>query len=146
MYDVYVYQSALSAAERHFESAAKSGLEALGLLVGRAFSFNGHTYAVAEEYVTAPNDATSVSVRFSREAFSRLSASLRNGKMVVGWAHSHPGYGCFLSATDVRTQDVYFGESYHAALVVDPLRRQRKFFKLQGQGYYEVPYAVVRKK
>ena len=27
-------------------------------------------------------------------------------EVVVGWYHSHPGFGCWLSATDVNTQQV----------------------------------------
>jgi hypothetical protein len=26
--------------------------------------------------------------------------------MVVGWYHSHPGFGCWLSGTDINTQQV----------------------------------------
>jgi len=26
--------------------------------------------------------------------------------MVVGWYHSHPGFGCWLSSVDVNTQQV----------------------------------------
>jgi 26S proteasome regulatory subunit N11 len=26
--------------------------------------------------------------------------------MVVGWYHSHPGFGCWLSSVDVQTQQV----------------------------------------
>ena len=28
--------------------------------------------------------------------------------MVVGWYHSHPGFGCWLSSVDVNTQQVSF--------------------------------------
>ena len=27
--------------------------------------------------------------------------------MVVGWYHSHPGFGCWLSGVDINTQQVY---------------------------------------
>jgi len=27
-------------------------------------------------------------------------------EMVVGWYHSHPGFGCWLSSVDVNTQQV----------------------------------------
>lgn len=27
-------------------------------------------------------------------------------EMVVGWYHSHPGFGCWLSGTDINTQQV----------------------------------------
>ncbi|PJF38403.1 MAG: hypothetical protein CUN55_17385, partial [Phototrophicales bacterium] len=26
---------------------------------------------------------------------------------VVGWYHSHPGFGCWLSGTDIHTQQSY---------------------------------------
>lgn len=29
-------------------------------------------------------------------------------EMVVGWYHSHPGFGCWLSSVDVNTQQVRF--------------------------------------
>jgi len=145
MFDVYLSAAALEAAEDHFRSASWQGKEAMGLLVGRAFTHDGRVYAVVEEYVTADNDATAVHVRFSREAFSDLSRKL-NGRQVVGWAHSHPDYGCFLSSTDVATQETLFPESYHFALVVDPVRRQKQCFKVRASQYVPVSFAVIRKK
>lgn len=33
--------------------------------------------------------------------------------MVVGWYHSHPGFGCWLSGVDINTQQVvYYLYSY----------------------------------
>lgn len=42
---------------------------------------------------------------------------------VVGWYHSHPGYGCWLSGIDVSTQllNQKFQEPW-VAIVIDPLR------------------------
>jgi 26S proteasome regulatory subunit N11 len=33
-------------------------------------------------------------------------------EMVVGWYHSHPGFGCWLSSVDVQTQQVRATISY----------------------------------
>ncbi|PIO73115.1 hypothetical protein TELCIR_04923 [Teladorsagia circumcincta] len=44
-------------------------------------------------------------------------------EMVVGWYHSHPGFGCWLSSVDVSTQQSF--EALHpraVALVVDPIQ------------------------
>ncbi len=146
MFDVYLSATALEAAEEHFRAASWDGKEALGLLVGRAFVHEGRSYAVAEEYVTAENEATAVSVKFSREAFSKLSEKLSDGKQVVGWAHSHPDFGCFLSSTDIATQEAFFTEAYHFAMVVDPVRREKQCFKVQNSRYVPVSFAVIRKK
>ncbi|MFH1056299.1 MAG: Mov34/MPN/PAD-1 family protein [Candidatus Micrarchaeota archaeon] len=146
-FDVYLKEKAFSKINSHFQENASSGLEALGFLVGSVFSNEGRKFVVVEDYLTAENEATSVTVRFSREAFKTLSEKLsENGEIIVGWCHSHPGYGCFLSSTDVRTQKVFFPEEFHVAMVCDPLRKECKIFRVSGEEEMEVSFAVVRKK
>ena len=44
-------------------------------------------------------------------------------EMVVGWYHSHPGFGCWLSGTDMNTQQSFEALNPRAvALVVDPIQ------------------------
>ena len=44
-------------------------------------------------------------------------------EMVVGWYHSHPGFGCWLSGTDMNTQSSFEALNPRAvALVVDPIQ------------------------
>ncbi len=64
----------------------------------------------------------------------------------LGWWHSHPSFGCFLSTTDVNTQSNIFYEPYHVALVVDPVRDYFRFFTLDKgakDGYKELHYAIL---
>lgn len=43
--------------------------------------------------------------------------------MVVGWYHSHPGFGCWLSGVDVNTQQSFEALNQRAvAVVVDPIQ------------------------
>ena len=44
---------------------------------------------------------------------------------MVGWYHSHPGYGCWLSGIDVNTQmlNQEYTEPF-LAIVIDPIRTQ----------------------
>lgn len=37
-----------------------------------------------------------------------LLVSYFRPEMVVGWYHSHPGFGCWLSGVDINTQQVGF--------------------------------------
>ena len=42
---------------------------------------------------------------------------------VVGWYHSHPGFGCWLSSTDISTQQSFEKLCKRAvAVVVDPIQ------------------------
>ena len=43
--------------------------------------------------------------------------------MVVGWYHSHPGFGCWLSGVDINTQQSFEALNERAvAVVVDPIQ------------------------
>ena len=44
-------------------------------------------------------------------------------EMVVGWYHSHPGFGCWLSSVDVNTQQSFEALNERAvSVVVDPIQ------------------------
>jgi 26S proteasome regulatory subunit N11 len=47
----------------------------------------------------------------------------RRPEMVVGWYHSHPGFGCWLSSVDIQTQQAFEKLTARAvAVVVDPIQ------------------------
>ncbi len=49
-------------------------------------------------------------------------------EMVVGWYHSHPGFGCWLSGVDINTQQSFEALSERAvAVVVDPIQSVKGF-------------------
>jgi len=79
--------------------------------------------------------------------FRRLKKrSADDSLRVVGWWHSHPDFGCFLSKTDLKTQIYFFPESYQVALVVDPIKDDLQFYTLDKnteKGYKEVSYAIL---
>jgi COP9 signalosome complex subunit 5 len=87
---------------------ARSGgnIEVMGDIVGKAI---GDTVYILDSYAL-PVDATETRVHTQEEtysyqvAFSELSAEVGRMDTVVGWYHSHPGYGPWLSGIDVQTQ------------------------------------------
>lgn len=57
---------------------------------------------------------------FSYQELIKKVGRLEN---VMGWYHSHPGYGCWLSGIDVGTQTLHqTGNEPFLAVVVDPVR------------------------
>lgn len=155
MFDVYIKQSAVDKAEEYFASLASQRLEGMGLLIGVNCEHNGKSFVMVNEFMTTDTASTAVSVRFSSSAFEKLSQQLKSkvGDFVVGWVHSHPAYGCFLSSTDVSTQRRFFNEDFHVAAVFDPLRTEKfghlgamakRFYRLNRNGYCEVSFAVVK--
>lgn len=77
--------------------------------------------------------ATAVSLVFTAETWMDLHRRLRRGNVttIVGWYHSHPGYGIFLSATDSASHTTLFNaEPWYLAMVVDPTTSRCGFFYL----------------
>ena len=41
---------------------------------------------------------------------------------VVGWFHTHPGWGVFLSGKDINSHETFFAEPYHVAMELESVR------------------------
>lgn len=61
---------------------------------------------------------------------------------IVGWYHTHPDFGVFLSHHDLFIQHNFFSQPLQVAYVVDPIRQTRGFFHWRDRtmeptgGYY----------
>lgn len=106
---------------------ARSGgsIEIMGLMQGKII---GDTFVVTDAF-RLPVEGTETRVNASAEAeeyivqyFDSCRDSGRE-ENAVGWYHSHPGYGCWLSGIDVSTQMLQ--QSHNdpfLAVVIDPDR------------------------
>jgi proteasome lid subunit RPN8/RPN11 len=48
--------------------------------------------------------------------------------VIVGWYHTHPGFGIFLSNMDLFIHHNFFTQKWHIALVLDPVGQKSGFF------------------
>ena len=106
---------------------ARSGgtIEVMGLMTG---SIEHETFIVTDA-IRLPVEGTETRVNAADEANEYIVRYLERNREVgraenaVGWYHSHPGYGCWLSGIDVATQ--FNWQSYQdpfVAIVIDPDR------------------------
>ncbi|KAL3779130.1 hypothetical protein HJC23_003114 [Cyclotella cryptica] len=99
-------------------------MEVMGLMLGQ---FVDEYTINCVDVFAMPQSGTSVSVEavdpvFQTKMLDMLQQTGR-GEMVVGWYHSHPGFGCWLSSTDINTQSSFEALNARAvALVVDPIQ------------------------
>lgn len=62
-------------------------------------------------------------VMLCKKTENMFAVLLIRPEMVVGWYHSHPGFGCWLSGVDINTQQSFEALSERAvAVVVDPIQ------------------------
>jgi proteasome lid subunit RPN8/RPN11 len=67
------------------------------------------------------------SFEFTNEAQHEIHETLHSqfpGMRILGWFHTHPGYGIFLSSADQFIDEHYFREPYHVAIVLDPTKEE----------------------
>ena len=50
-------------------------------------------------------------------------------RKIVGWQHTHPNYGIFLSNYDTFIQENFFNLPFQIAYVIDPIQNLRGFFQ-----------------
>ncbi|KAL6120500.1 hypothetical protein NUSPORA_02766 [Nucleospora cyclopteri] len=99
-------------------------LEVMGLMLGE---FVDEYNVKVVDVFAMPQSGTGVTVEavdpiFQTKMMDILKATGRT-ETVVGWYHSHPGFGCWLSSTDVSTQSAFEAICKRAvAVVVDPIQ------------------------
>merc|ERR1711916_300580 len=98
--------------------------EVMGLMLGEFV--DDYTVRVVDVFAM-PQSGTGVSVEavdpvFQTKMLDMLKQTGRN-EMVVGWYHSHPGFGCWLSGVDINTQQSFEQLNQRAvAVVIDPIQ------------------------
>jgi proteasome lid subunit RPN8/RPN11 len=73
------------------------------------------------------------SVTYTPESWRYINDKLAemypaNEAVIIGWYHTHPGFGIFLSGMDQFIHQNFFTQTWHIALVLDPLAKRSGFF------------------
>ncbi|OAP57362.1 hypothetical protein AYL99_08100 [Fonsecaea erecta] len=125
-YFTHVRISALALLKMTTHARSGGSIEIMGLMIGYV---SGRSLVITDAFrlpvegtetrVNAHADADEYMVNFgiaSREGGGQLENA-------VGWYHSHPGYGCWLSGIDVHTQKTHqMVNDPFVAVVIDPDR------------------------
>ncbi|EAW86930.1 COP9 constitutive photomorphogenic homolog subunit 5 (Arabidopsis), isoform CRA_b [Homo sapiens] len=124
-YFKYCKISALALLKMVMHARSGGNLEVMGLMLGKV---DGETMIIMDSFAL-PVEGTETRVNAQAAAYEYMAAYIENAKQVgrlenaIGWYHSHPGYGCWLSGIDVSTQmlNQQFQEPF-VAVVIDPTR------------------------
>ena len=110
----------------------KTKNESGGVLVGNVIEAFGKTNIMIRGFIEAKHtEATPSTLTFTHDTWNDIHAVMEkkypNLKM-VGWIHTHPGFGVFLSEYDKFIHESVFNEAYQVAYVVDPVQETEGFF------------------
>lgn len=132
--DILMDEPALRAAQNHALSSLNR--EVAGVLIGsRPEKQPDGRYIVHifDTIIARHTVMQGASVTYTPESWRYLNDTLRerypdDTAVMVGWYHTHPGFGIFLSGMDLFIHQNFFTQIWHVAMVLDPRARTSGFF------------------
>ncbi len=130
--DKRVYISQPVYKEIHRFTQNKTTNESGGVLVGDVIEEFGKKNVVISAFVEAKySKATPTTFKFTHETWDYIHKEIdekHKGKKIVGWIHTHPDFGIFLSEYDKFIQSNFFNEDSQVAYVIDPIQGEEGFY------------------
>ena len=128
--NIYISQSAYKAIHRFTRN--KTTNESGGFLVGSIIEEFGKTNILIEAFIEAKYaQGTPTTLTFTHETWDHCHHEVEkrySKSRIVGWIHTHPNFGIFLSEYDKFIQENFFKEDYQIAYVVDPIQNIEGFY------------------
>lgn len=124
----------------HLHSQGEHG----GFLIGRKQEIKtAEEYEIiVERFVPIPQRSDASRLVIHQDHYRTVELALKTNEEIVGWGHTHPGFGVFLSSFDKKQHQRFFPEPWQIAYVMDNQAHERAAYHLvQGQckrlgGYY----------
>jgi proteasome lid subunit RPN8/RPN11 len=150
-FPVFLTQAALLYTNMH--ASSRLDVEVGGLLAGQACldPQSGLPFLIIIGAISARfTHQSSVHLTFTQNSLVDLYARMEEqypGRQIVGWYHTHPSMGVFLSQYDTWLHEHFFPEPWQVALVIEPVNRSSGFFIRQQSsrldpdiyyGFYEL--------
>jgi proteasome lid subunit RPN8/RPN11 len=107
---------------------SETQVEVGGFLVGY---LDGDTAHVTNVFPAKHAVGAATQLTFNHDSWNAIYEQLETepeGSSLIGWFHSHPNFGVFLSEHDQFIQTNFFKQDGQITIVVDPIRGRRGWF------------------
>lgn len=127
---VYIRQDIYKKIHKFTEN--KTVNESGGILLGTVVDEFNKTNIIISGFIEAKYcEATPTTLKFTHETWEyiyKIQEKKFDGLKILGWIHTHPDFGVFLSEYDLFIQNNFFKEDYQIAHVVDPIRLEEGIY------------------
>lgn len=128
---VYIKQSVYKELEKF--ASSNTDKELGSILIGSYAEELGKTHVVISQWIEAKyTDASAATLTFTHESWDYIHKEHEKRypeEKIIGWQHTHPNYGIFLSNYDMFIQENFFNMPFQIAYVIDPVQNLRGFFQ-----------------
>jgi proteasome lid subunit RPN8/RPN11 len=129
-FQAVVRRSALNDIYRH--GHASPDVEICGVLVGNVYRDDAGPFLYVEAGIRGEHAGSQgAQVTFTPETWAHVQEEMEKHhpeKKILGWYHTHPGFGVFLSGMDLFIQENFFGQPWQTAYVYDPVSGEEGLF------------------
>lgn len=139
---IFLDRRAADAIERH--ALSDTSVELGGILLGKECldPSTGEAFVWITQSLEAKHYAnTQASFTYTHDSWEEITRErdLRFPESdIVGWYHTHPSFGIFLSHHDLFIHHNFFAQPLQVAYVVDPINQTRGFFQWRDGGMTQV--------
>jgi proteasome lid subunit RPN8/RPN11 len=139
---IFLERRAADAIERH--ALSDTTVELGGILLGKECldQSTGQPFVWITQSLEAKHYAnTQASFTYTHESWEEITRQrdrLYPQHDIVGWYHTHPSFGIFLSHHDLFIHENFFAQTLQVAYVVDPINQTRGFFHWRNGGMVQV--------
>lgn len=128
--NIYIAQNIYK--EIHKFTKDKTTNESGGILVGNIIKEFDKTNIVIRGFIEAKYcEGTPTTLTFTHQTWEYVHKEVEKKfpqYKIVGWIHTHPNFGIFLSEYDKFIQENFFKEENQIAYVVDPIQKIEGFY------------------
>ena len=121
-----------------------TSVELGGVLMGRYQEKEGRYLVVIESEIKALHTGkTKTEITFTHktwEYINQIKEKEHSERKIVGWFHTHPGFGVFLSSHDKFIQNHFFNLPWQLAYIIDPVLGKHGFFSSRFGRIIKVPF------
>lgn len=133
-FQVVFKQSVLNEIHRHGKSVENT--EICGVLVGNVYRDASGPYLYIEASIRGEYASNqSCNVTFTAETWNHIQGIMERKhahQKILGWYHTHPGFGIFLSDMDLFIHGNFFNFPWQVAFVYDPQSGEEGTFLWQS--------------
>lgn len=139
---IFLDRCTADAIERH--ALSDTSVELGGILLGKECidPANGQPFVWVTQMLEAKHYAnTQASFTYTHDSWEEITRErdrLHPEFDIVGWYHTHPSFGIFLSHHDLFIHQHFFSQPLQVAYVVDPINQTRGFFQWRDGGLAQV--------
>jgi proteasome lid subunit RPN8/RPN11 len=130
----------------HAHGSSRTDVEVCGVLVGRGYRDKIGPWVYVEAAIRGHHAGSQLAqVTFTAETWAYMQGVMDQeypDQRIIGWYHTHPGFGIFLSPMDLFIHENFFSAPEQVAIVYDPVARKEGLFVWRRGAAVEAPFQV----